>query len=419
MSPGLTFSRLKLAFLLPLTFVIAILTSGCGNQFRPVAIPIPQNGGDPGTLHDAIVLSTNGASPGSTMHIDVSGDSVSAINTAGIGPVYAALINNQTRTMVVNQADGTLSSYTTFGGPGTSVTTTLLPSGSCPTFVASTENANAWVTEPGSCSPTGPGSVGVISLLSLAQTASVSVGTNPVALAELANGAKVYVANKGSNSISVINSSDQSVPTTITAGIGVAPSHVVASNETGNTNDNHGCVYVANSGSSSVSVINPFTDTVASTITVAAGPTFLRFDKNLQRVYVVSPSSNSITVLAHNTSCTPTVLKTVTAGISFNAGTLGPISQLVTALANGTRFYVANNGNNTVTVYDAGSFTLLKTIPVGSDPVSIDASPDSIRVYTANQGSGNVSVINTSNDTVATTLNAPSGQTPIQVQVTQ
>src|SRR5579863_4935943 len=115
MSPGLTCSRPKLVFLLLtlLTFAIAILTSGCGNQFRPVATPIPQNGGDPGTLHDAIVLNTNGASPGSTTHIDVSGDSIAAVNAVGVGPVYLALVSNQTRTTVVNKTDNTLSSYTT------------------------------------------------------------------------------------------------------------------------------------------------------------------------------------------------------------------------------------------------------------------------------------------------------------------
>lgn len=76
----------------------------------------------------------------------------------------------------------------------------------------------------------------------------------------------------------------------------------------------------------------------------------------------------------------------------------------VTALANNTKVYVANSGSNTVSVIDAATKTVTKTIDVGTTPISIDSSPDSAQVFVANQGtpataSGNVSVIRTSDDT--------------------
>ena len=374
---------------------------GCGDQFRPVAIPITQNGGNPGGLRNAIVVSANGASAGTTMHIDVSGDTVASAHTVGIGPVQAVLAGG--RTWVANKSDGTLTGYTTFGGPGTSTSTATLPAGACPVFMGSTENTVLYVADPGNgCAGGANGNVDVIGLVSAAFSAQVPVGVNPVSLAELPNSSKIYVANQGSNSVTVINSVDHSIKTTIP--VGSSPSFIVASSDSA-------CVYVANQADGTVSVISTAADAVAgSAIPVGAGPTFLAFDANVQRVYVANAAGGSISALAHVSTCAATLLGTVAVGAA-------PTS--IAPLADGTRVYVANSGSSSVSVINASSFPkgTPTTIPVGTAPVSIAASDDSKRVYVANQGSGNVSVINTGNDTELIRMPA-SSPNPVYVLVT-
>ena len=378
--------------------------AGCGNTFRPVAIPITQNGGDPGGLRNAIIVSQNPAGAGSTLHIDVSGDTVASAHTVGIGPVQAVLAGG--RTWVANKSDGTLTGYTTFGGPGVSSNTATLPAGACPVAMTSTETSALYVADPGAgCAGGGTGNVDVINLIAADFTGQVPVGVNPVSIAELPNGSKIYVANQGDNSVTVINAVDHSIAATITTGIGNSPSFVVPSADSA-------CVYVANQGDGTVSVIATGNDAVAagSPVTVGAGPSFLAFDAHAQRVYVANTAGNSVSVLSHVNTCTPTLIGTVAVGSA-------PTS--IAPLADGTRVYVANSGSNNVSVINASSVPngTPKSIPVGSAPLSVAASDDNSRVYVANSGSGNVSIINTGNDTEINRV-ATSSPTPVYVLVT-
>src|SRR5579859_434099 len=141
------------------TAVIIMLAflGGCGDTFRPVSNPIAQPGGDPsGTVEHAIVLSANfTAAPsgntgvpasGTTMHIDVSGDTVVAVENVSINPVHAAIIGGNV--VVANKGAGTLSVYPVTAGPNASVQTGTLTSAAQPVFVASTDNTNIYVAEP-------------------------------------------------------------------------------------------------------------------------------------------------------------------------------------------------------------------------------------------------------------------------------
>lgn len=97
-----------------------------------------------------------------------------------------------------------------------------------------------------------------------------------------------------------------------------------------------------------------------------------------------------------------------------------PVGVAVNAI--GTRVYVSNNGGNTVSVIDAVTNTLIKTIPVGSGtvdarPFSLAVSPRGTQVYVANSGSKNVSVIDTGSNTVIATPSV--GNTPTGVAINQ
>jgi|SRR5579859_4115921 len=393
--------------------IVLAFLSGCGDTFRPVSNPISGPGGDPsGTVEHAIILGDNGTNPGTTTHFDVSGDTAVAVENVGINPVHAAIIGGQVvvaNKSLTNPSLSSLSVYPVTAGPNASVQTISLATKDAKNnplplaqavFVASTDNTNIYVAQ------TGQNSVGVVPLASnpLAETsvildASIS---NPVAIAQLPGGGKVYVAN-GGGKVTVID------PTLFTASnpaaaiktslvLGSTPSAIVASAD-GN------CLYVANSGSNNVSVINAGNDTVnATAIPVGGGPSFLRFDPKLQRVYVVNNSGNSISIINHAADCSASTATTVAVG---NAPTS------VAALSDGTRAYISNSGDNTVSVLITSSNTIRKTIAVGTNPVSIGSSADGTKVVVANRNSGNISIIRTSDDTVtATPAATPLGPNP-------
>ena len=66
--------------------------------------------------------------------------------------------------------------------------------------------------------------------------------------------------------------------------------------------------------------------------------------------------------------------------------------------------YVANSGDNTVSVINTATNSVVGTNNVGSTPIGVAVSPDGNRVYVANNGSGTVSVIDTATDTVTATV---------------
>jgi len=152
-------------------------------------------------------------------------------------------------------------------------------------------------------------------------------------------------------------------------------------------------------------VIDTTTDTVISTLPVGAGPNYITYQATLNRAYVTSPAGNSLSIINNNLG---TVQTLPMAGAPCNGQ--HPIS--VTALADGSRVYVADDVTNSVCVLNTINNTFTTSIPVGTTPVFIASNSDSTRVYTANSGSYDVSIIQTSNDTPVTLSD---GVTPLTI----
>jgi YVTN family beta-propeller protein len=68
------------------------------------------------------------------------------------------------------------------------------------------------------------------------------------------------------------------------------------------------------------------------------------------------------------------------------------------------RAYVANTCDNTVTVIDTGTNTVVATIPVDPKPVGVAITPDGTRAYVTSAGGTSVSVIATATNTVVATI---------------
>jgi YVTN family beta-propeller protein len=80
-------------------------------------------------------------------------------------------------------------------------------------------------------------------------------------------------------------------------------------------------------------------------------------------------------------------------------GLFSPLTYPIPAVRD-TMVYVANFGNNTVSVIDSNKNAVVATIHVGAAPESVQISADRKWVYVADYGSNTVSVINTSTNRI-------------------
>ena len=85
-------------------------------------------------------------------------------------------------------------------------------------------------------------------------------------------------------------------------------------------------------------------------------------------------------------------------------------------MPDGTRAYVSNYVDNTVSVIDTATNTVVATIAVGQTPIGVTITPDGTRTYVANEFSNTVSVIDTATNTVVATI--PVGSLPLWVAIT-
>jgi len=394
---------------LPCLLFLAI-ELGCGGQYRPVANPILSNGGQPQNTYTAWVLNYNPVGAGSSTKIDVSGDTNEQVLYTGGGSVFEAFQGGLKGAIFIANRDADSVSQFSLLGTINVINVSLYP-GSRPIALASTITTTMYVTNSGSntiCANTG--SMSVISTASLVATSTVCVGSNPGPIVQLPtnpntainNDNKVYVANQGDSSVSVYNPATQSVTSTIRQadGLHLNPVAMVASSD-------GAYVFVVAQGNGStpgwVDIINTANDTVGGSVQVGLGPTSITLDTFLNRLYVANTAGNSVTVL-DVTSVALGINPPMTTLATTSVGS-APVS--VAALPNGLSFYVANSGSNNVSVMSSSSFALLSTVPVGNNPVFIATEPSSTKVYTANSGSGNISIIQTSNNTVVLNMPAP------------
>jgi len=388
------------------TVTCAALLAGCGNTFRPTINFQPQPSGDPSGLGHAVVLSTNPAGDGSDTHINVSGDTNVGVVNVGLNPVFLGKALG--RAFVIN-GDNTVTVYVALLPTSIVASQITLPASTSGSIGGgASANGNIYIANSGS------NDVSVIPSTQNSVTTVVPVGTQPVMVASNVNGNKAYAINHGSNNVTVIGTQDNSVITTIA--VGSSPIWGVMSND---GND----VFIVNQGSGTVSVIDTALDKVITTITVGASPNFAFYDNVRKRVYVSNTGSSTISVIKADSidlSATPQILPTKLADVPIAAPAIS-----VGAIADGTRAYAALSGcpaginhttllanlascnGNRVAVIDAVGLFQSKLITVGSGAVSIAPSNDGTRVYVPNAHDGNISIIRTSTDTELMRMAAP------------
>jgi hypothetical protein len=440
----------------------AILVAGCGSNYRPVVTPVNPTGpgAQPNSL--AIVVSRpSPTADGIATVIDYSGDTVMATAPLGPAPLTFALDETGTLGYTVN-SDGTLTNFPattqlqekniTFSTlPATSQSVNLFApsaglwvadqdgnvadilSGSPGTFklavpVAATPTTivgapitgqrqyvislNNTGTPTGSAIPytsmvcnTDPSSISqngeadAIEVASYTVSARIPLGKCPVYGIESSDLRRLFILNRGSDTVTVINSQNNTLD-----------SCTPFTNQNGQLVNCHPTLPLS-TGAVSATGITPPNGT--SGMTPTAQPVYAEYIPASQELVIANYAGGTISIIDAsldqygNDSQTFGTTYTVKVG---NTSTPNPAS--VTVLADGSRAYTANQnddggtGNGTVSIVNLTSHTLEKTLSVVGHPRTVVSTSNSLygKVYAAAPDSPYLSIVRTDQDIIDTTV---------------
>lgn len=226
---------------------------------------------------------------------------------------------------------------------------------------------------------------------SLSQGPTIPVpATGPTGIAYDPYTGLIFVADGGSNAVTVVNDSTFATSTSST---GADPWGVASAseyNEVFVTDNNHG-------GSGDVSVLDASNGTTRWTVPVGLGPTGLAYDTNTSEVFVANTGSNSVDIISvFNASL-------VNASVAVGAGPEG-----VAVDWESGQVFVTNSLGSSVSVIDESTNAVVATIGVGAGPTGIVYDPVMNELFVANQGSSSISVISGLTDSVVATVSMSS-----------
>jgi len=211
-----------------------------------------------------------------------------------------------------------------------------------------------------------------------------SLGTYPLSLAIEPDGGYIYVVNDNDGTVSIIQTSDNTVIKTVK--VGDLPSSIAAE-----PNGNY--VYVTNRESDTVSVIRVSNNTVVKTITVGDRPTGICADPGGDYVYVSNRYDKTVSVIRVSDNT-----------VDLTIDLAGREPHGIVAEASGNYVYVANPLYNKVSVIDRSINSVITTINVGELPANIALSPNNTHIYVTNYVGSSVTVIRLSDNTIIDTI---------------
>lgn len=441
--------------------VLAGLT-GCGSQYRPVINPIPKTGPPSQPFAQVAVFSQPGqqaasaanpspcpgtlppyVNPGVVTVLDSSGDSIAAQATLGNGPMTFAMDPNGSYAFSEN-CDGTLSSMIISGRLMTKdVSTSALLPGSNPINALILSSASQYIVEQGHNAIAAMSSNPPTLKVEISNIAPSVINLTGAPLAQ-----RIYSISQGNSNGGNLAWGACGTPSAVSVN-GEADGIEVASNSVssriplgvcpvyGVTSLDGNRAFILNRGSGTISVINTQAnqlDTVNAspylngngTINLCngatpcnAGPVYADFYAPGNLLVVSNYDNDTISVISVSLDIygndSPTfgkVLATIPVGHQPAA---------VTVLQDGSRAYVANEGDGTVSVVSLTTFTPLTTIPLAPVPAPTPADPNNMaiprprsivsnynypagKVYVTAQNSPYVTVIRTDTDVISSRI---------------
>jgi YVTN family beta-propeller protein len=416
-------------------FAAAVLVAGCGNNYRPVITPVNPSGpaAQPQSLA-VVVTAPSPTAPGIATVIDYAGDSILAQASIGPGPTAFMLDETGFNAYTIN-SDGTLSDIpvsTTLQTKNISFST--LPSTAKPLNLFA-PSAGLWATDL-----TG-NYVDVFVGAPVALQLSIPVAPTPVMLIGPGLNGKRYFAlsqNIATSTGLECNNSPAAQPLGIVTPIEVAsyttdtpitvgkcPVYAVESSDAAR-------LFVLNRGSDTISVINvqygtlntciPFLNQAGQMVTchstlplsTSAGLTGPNVPPVAEPVYAEYNAAKNLLVVADYRGNTISVIDVSLDEYGNDSATFGTTYTIpvgtnpasVTVLQDGSRAYTANQTDQTVTIADLSSYTVEKTLPVTGYPRTVVSTQNSTygKVYVASPNSNFLTILRTDQDIVDTTI---------------
>jgi hypothetical protein len=381
--------------------------AGCGDTYRSILTPIPQQGGNPSTFDMVGVIQQSGpATDGVVTQINVSGDTNMGEQPIGAGAAMGLLqIPNSLNSFAFTPNSVTANVTAVVGSRNTNPVsftknTISLPDNSVPEFIGGTKGGVVYVANSAATTNCPSGSVGVINTASLVFTQEICIPAgSPHFLVQTADTTKIFVLSPAAGKVTIIDSASAAVENTLS--VGGQPTMALVSLD-------QQFVYVMSD--STISLIRISDQTVMpTTLPVGPGANFMALDKKLNRLYVVDGAGNSIHAFDLTNSSVPAAIG---GAITVAQGSANPVQ--LTALTDGSRVYVLNS-DATVTELLASNLSIIKTITVnnaaGAVGKSITSPRDASRVYVASSDPTNttnaVTILRTVDDSVATTIKSP------------
>jgi YVTN family beta-propeller protein len=143
-------------------------------------------------------------------------------------------------------------------------------------------------------------------------------------------------------------------------------------------------IWVANSGSSNVSKINPSTGAVIGTYSVGTSPIGVAYDSGTPAIWVANGSSSNVSKINPSTGAVigTTSVGTSPYGVAYDSGT--------------PAIWVANSGSSNVTELNPSTGAVIGTYSVGTAPFGVAYDSSTPAIWVTNEGSNNVTKLNPS-----------------------
>ncbi len=418
----------------------ALLAAGCGAGYRPVITPInPSGPSAQPTAYAVVVSATTTTAPGIASVIDYAGDTLLTQAAIGPGPRTFTLDETGSDGYSLN-SDGTLTNfqvssnepqekdihYTTL--PANSNIVSLLspsaglwgadqngnvtdvlagfpasfklavPVAATPVLTigpglnternyAITQNIADPTGVACNVAPRAAGAAGqaeAIETTTYTVSARIPLGKCPVYAVESPDAKRVFVLNRGDDTITVINSQNNTL-NACTPYLSL----------TGRLVTCHPTLPLSTSAGLQ-----------GAGVPAIAGPVYAEYNSATGQLVVANYDGNAVTIIDvsldefGNDSATFGATYTIPVGAS-------PAS--VTALYDGTRAYTANQADGTVSVVNMQSHTFEKTLPVNGHPRTVVSVQNSLygKVYAASPDSPYLSIIRTDQDIIDTAILVP------------
>jgi YVTN family beta-propeller protein len=417
-----------------LALVIAVTVAGCGAGYRPVVTPINPSGPAPQPASlAAVVSSPSPTSPGIATIINYSGDTIMATAPIGVGPITFTLDETGSTGYTVN-SDGTITNFPASNNlQQKNVTFSTLPSTAIPVNLFS-PSSGLWMADLDG---------NVIDVLTGAPEAfKLAIPVAPTPIGVVGPGVvsqRNYAITQGTVATGVdCNNSPTTGPVGEADGIEIADFTVSSRIPLGKCpvfalqSPDARRLFVLNRGDDTITVINsqnntlntctPFVNQVGRLVTchpslplsttagltgpnvpAIAGPVSAEYNAATSQLIVADYDGGTATLI--DVSLDEFGDDSATFGTTFTMPVGGnPAS--VTALYDGSRAYTANQADGTVTVLNLTSHTALKTVAVTGHPRTVVSTQNSLygKVFVASPDSPYLTILRTDQDIVDTTV---------------